>query len=323
MHIKNKPLRIILLSILTLVFLIAAFLLLYILLRGIHPLRLGDPPGSGEVTYDVVYKTCPDGRELKLDIYGPTRQLFSKSPVVVYYHGGSWEGGSKELDADTLEGVFNPLREYGITVVAVQYRLTDGDTCFPAHADDACDAVRFIAANVKKYGMDKTHICTLGASAGAHLAMLVGTAGDRFGDSPELENVSFEIRAIVGLSTPLDFTDLSCYTGEDYVTVTALLERFLGGTQTEMPDVYALASPITYVKRGAPPVFLIHGENDTVVPLVQAENYLSAADAAGMDVSLLVAPGANHNLRSPDGDSTAELVGQMVRFLLFKFLLPV
>ena len=127
--------------------------------------------------------------------------------------------------------------------------------------------------------------------------MLVGTAGDRFGDSPELENVSFEIRAIVGLSTPLDFTDLSCYTGEDYVTVTALLERFLGGTQTEMPDVYALASPITYVKRGAPPVFLIHGENDTVVPLVQAENYLSAADAAGMDVSLLVAPGANHNLR--------------------------
>lgn len=120
---------------------------------------------SSAVQKDIVYKTVKGG-DLKLDLYQPRKRLFTEAPAVFLIHGGGWDGGDKALDGgDWMEGIL----DYGLALVSVQYRLTDGDTHFPAHIEDCSDAVRFMALHASEYGLDKERFCVMGASAGGIL----------------------------------------------------------------------------------------------------------------------------------------------------------
>jgi acetyl esterase/lipase len=250
---------------------------------------------------NVPYKETETG-QLKLDIYMPKRKLFTKTPVLVYFHGGSWKSGSKNLKEKDLE-LFNIFFEAGFALVSADYRLTSEVNKFPVHADDGADAVRWVIKNAETYGFDKNKVNLIGASAGGHMVLLLGMAGDRFGDNTA-GNKDFQIRSIIDLCGPKDLTDLSDYTPDELPEIEDLLVEFLGGTYEEKKDLYELASPIYHVRKDVPPIFMAHGRNDEMVPFPQAEKFFQKAKSANAKVKFVPVDNANHYFQAPENETT-------------------
>lgn len=287
----------------------------YCVIRGFNPFSLLSEPAADNIPVVIQYKEA-DGKPLVIHFYEPTRRLFRNAPLVVYVHGGGWEQGTHELGRDELD-IVNPLRDFGVAVASVQYRLTDKNNKFPDPVNDVTDAIRYLTANANELDIDKGRICELGGSAGAHLSLLAAFAQDKFQDDPGLINIRYDIRCIVALSTPCDFVDLSCYEGEDLTRVKALLTNFLGYTDEQNPAIYAEASPVTYISRNALPIFMAHGEKDTVVPIIQADNYYAKAIAAGMHIEYIRVLNGKHGLGSADGKPTTPLKAELLKKLIF------
>lgn len=272
-----------------------------------------------EIILDTPYKTI-DNRQLSLDIHKPRRIIFTKSPVVFMFHGGSWDSGNKTLKDDD---VLSYLLDYGITVVCVEYRLTDSETIFPAHVDDCADAIRFIADNAKLYGVDNSRFCVLGASAGGQLSLLLALAGSEYGNV-EQNDSKLPIRCAVSLCGPTDFLNLEGYGEEERKQVNELLLNLFGGAVSEKEELYKEASPINRLRRDAPPIFLAHGKADPVVQFVQAETFYNAATEIRMNITYVPVENANHKFQ-PVGDepispSIDEILKKLTIFLV-KYLI--
>ena len=119
------------------------------------------------VAEDVVYKTSKFGQELHMVVY---KALKPKAPVVFFFHGGGWKGGSYKTSAaffKTLAG------KYGVTVVSMQYTFA---TVKGAKMEDAVkdcyDGVEFVAQNADNFGVDASRMGFFGSSAGAHLSAM-------------------------------------------------------------------------------------------------------------------------------------------------------
>jgi len=150
-------------------------------------------------------------------------------------------------------------------------------------------------------------------------------AEDQFGRQDELAEIDYSIRCVISISTPVDLVDLSGYSDRDRIKIEALLASFLGSDYDENPAIYAAASPITYIKADAPPVFLVHGEKDVLVPIVQADRYFERGTQAGMDITYIRVLNGDHGLQSAGDGSTdpdiKEVLRDMLKFLVIHLLL--
>ncbi|MDP5138974.1 MAG: alpha/beta hydrolase, partial [Spirosomaceae bacterium] len=129
-----------------------------------------EPPiTQGEVLYGVEYK---NGQTL--DIYQPTKQVYDKTPVVFFIHGGAWIGGRKEsINMTRFSGAVNMLRESGYAVISPEYTLAEeGKSPFPDCINDIADAVEWTRANAETYKFDVNNFGIFGESAGGHIAMM-------------------------------------------------------------------------------------------------------------------------------------------------------
>lgn len=277
-------------------------------------------PNLNRVYLDVTYKRV-HSQDLKLDIHMPKRQIFRKIPVLLYYHGGGWEGGSKTLKKSDLE-VVGLFMEAGFAVVSVEYRLTDENTKFPLHFEDAADAIRWIIKSADEYDLNGNKINLIGTSAGGQIALLLGIAGDKFKGDPALADVEFRIKSVIDLCGPTDFTDLSDFDPAINDELTSKLADFFGGTYHQMPEQYELASPIYQINKNSPPIFMSHGVLDNVVPVGQAEKFYKKSMAVEANVTYVPVENANHKFKAPENEITKPLVKDvlfdMVVFLLKK-----
>jgi acetyl esterase/lipase len=231
---------------------------------------------------DIVYGTA-GGQELKLDLARP-KSLTHAAPAIVWIHGGAWRGGNKED--------FTPLAvesaKRGYVAVSISYRLVP-KFLFPSQVEDSKCAVRWLRANAEKYQVDPDRIGVVGGSAGAHLAMMLGTmdTGDGLegdGGSPE---VSSRVQAVVSFAGPTNLQS-------EYPPASKnLVADFLGGPAAEKADVAKAASPITYVNAGDPPMLLIQGTKDPLVQHEQAIQMVEALTKAGVPgrVELMIGEG--------------------------------
>ena len=210
-----------------------------------------------------------DGMPLLLDILCPHAPPGRPLPTVVHIHGGGWEAGDR-FGGNAPQ--WNPLfAANGFLVASISYRLS-GQAPFPAQIHDAKAAVRWLRANAARYGVDPERIGACGHSAGGHLATLLGVTDDL----PELEGngsspgVSSRVRAVVGVSTPTDFLGRGGLMINDAASP---VTRLFGGTVHERADPMRLASSLYHVHpSGAPipPMLLIHGMEDEIVPVDQS-----------------------------------------------------
>lgn len=248
-------------------------------------------PAPAQAHFDLVYRTV-DGSDLAMDIYLPAVSN-RRAPLVVWIHGGGWRAGSKERCPITF------LTDSGYAVASINYRLSTVAP-FPAQIEDCKAAIRWLRANADTFGFDRERFAVAGASAGGHLASLVGASGDVKGfDKGDNLNYSSRVQAVVSIFGPTDFTRRPEKPFGQLQEAEKLVGQLLGGSPEEKKDLAALASPLTHVTKDDPPFLFIHGDKDTLVPLEQSRVMEKALKQAGIPADLYVMHGVGHGLNDP------------------------
>lgn len=264
-----------------------------------------DVPAGVLLTSDVVYRTTPSGR-FRLDIYQPKGPApRGGRPAVIAIHGGGWRGGSKADFGRDLA----PLVRSGLVVVAVDYRLSrPGSPSWPGNLDDVRTAVRWVDEHAETYGIDRGRLALLGASAGAHLALMAGLTPTSGVTAPQtFRNRSRPtIRAVVDFFGPSDLAALA--TSE--TGVGQPVEFMLGARPADDPALYRAASPVSNVHADSPAVLLLHGTDDYLIPWAQSSRLAAALKEAGVPHRFLLIDGGRHGfgLEVNGRDLTAEVL---------------
>lgn len=250
------------------------------------------PPKSVETIKNVEYAQV-SGQSLLLDIYRP-RQIQHKLPVILWLHGGAWKSGSK----DPCPIAFMAAKQ--VAIISINYRLTEVAP-FPAQIYDCKGAVRWLRAHADQYNLDPDHIGVFGASAGGHLAALLGTtAGDPAleGDAGGNLNYSSCVQCVCAFYPPTDLNRL-VNNPQDRIDPNGDVAKLLGGTVAGNVDKANFASPLSYVDKNAAPFFLMHGAADQMVPLEQSEIFYDALKKAGVEAHLEIIPQKGHGIIAP------------------------
>lgn len=237
--------------------------------------------GAAYMEEGIVYGR-PGGRELKLNLYHPSRGE-GPFPAVVFVHGGGWRAGHR--------GHFSRQAMYlssrGYVCACIEYRLS-GEAKFPAQIEDVKCAIRWMRAEGSKhFGADPERIAVSGGSAGGHLSLLAGTSGgvkelEGDGGWPEY---SSRVACVVAFNPAVEFTE----------GISEPVSAFLGGTREQVPDNYRLATPATWLDENDPPMLLLHGNDDKTVPYTTSAEFVAKLKALGIESELYTANGKGHS----------------------------
>lgn len=257
----------------------------------------GDPDTASELDTkelrDVFYGTDRNWHRLNLTLPAGRRDSV---PLVIWIHGGAWVSGDKDN-----ENPATVLIERGFAVASLEYRPATV-AAFPAQLKDCEQAVRFLRSRARKYQIDPDRIGVWGASAGGHLAALLGVHSGK-------KRNSANVQAVCDWCGPADLVNAIGDSPKDCpLNIGEVLWRlFLGpaaGNQAlrnsinpaQRKKLLASGSPIEYVSGKEPPILIVHGDADKTVPLIQSQRFYERLNSAGADVSLHVVRGGQHRL---------------------------
>ncbi|WP_395737860.1 alpha/beta hydrolase fold domain-containing protein [Prosthecobacter sp.] len=254
---------------------------------------------------DVVYGR-KFGFALTLDVITPEKP---NGYGIVYMVSGGWVSG---YSANTPP-FYAPFLERGYTVFSVRHACQP-KFIIPEITQDIHRAVRFIRHNAAKFNVNPDKLGISGGSAGGHLSLTMAVHGGP-GDpqaKDAIDRESSAIQAVACLYPPTDFLNYG-KPGEDAVGV-GTLKNYKGafGAEADTPEgrqrLGREVSPIYYVTAKLPPTFIIHGDQDFLVPIQQSETFVAKAKEAGATAQLVVKPGAAHGWtdRQPDYAQFAE-----------------
>lgn len=239
------------------------------------------------LTYRVV-----EGREFKLDIAIPVGE--GPFPAILFLHGGAWVVGNRDRFRDEIEEAarrdfIGATVTYHLAKTGVDRPSVDG---FPAPLEDVKAAIRFLRANAQDFKLDSNHIGIAGESAGGHLALLAALTKpeDGFDQTRDVNAPSSEVQAVVNVFGPTDLLALA----EENPQARPVLVMLLGSAPELDPQRYRAASPVSYVRRDAPPILTIHGTRDGLVPVSQARRLDAAMKKAGARHQLMILNGSGH-----------------------------
>lgn len=277
------------------------------------------------------------GVSLRLDLYTPNNQS-APTPLIIWIHGGGWQSGSRTLGANGPQ-----LRQAnrGYAVASVSYRLS-GAAKFPAQISDVKAAVRWLRANAAAYNLDPNKFAAWGSSAGAHLAVLLGTSSA----SGFLENTTMgnpnqhsRVQAVLDWFGPTDLVQMDanalpcsviCHNCADSPE-----SRLIGCPLTVCRQKARRPNPIRYIDPNFnfPPFLIMHGTADCTVPPHQSQLLHNALTAVGATSTLTYLEGAGHggtqfttpeNLALVDNFFDTHLRGQSIvgvsRFSIYSWL---
>jgi len=257
------------------------------------PMRSVSADATGITTHrDQPYGHLAAGRphhgRQRFDLYLPAGCNAGGMPLVIWIHGDSWRDGSK------AECPITWLASEGYAVASIGYRLTD-TAVFPAQLDDCRTAIAEIERNFEVWGIDPKRVAVVGSGGGGHLAALVGLASPvatlRAGPTDAADdNSSPRIAAVCAVAAPASLTTL----GSAQDRAGSAASRLVGGPLPEFREAAQQASPVTHISADDPPVLLLHGAADSVVPAQQSVEFAAALKAAGVDCTLLILPDIGH-----------------------------
>lgn len=217
-------------------------------------------PYRGEEASDYAKERC------RLDLYYPSTKAFS---TIVWFHGGGLKGGNRSVPQG--------LREAGVAVVAVNYRLHPKVRA-PVYIEDAAASVAWVFKNIASYGGDPDRVFVSGHSAGGYLTSMIGL------DKRWLAEYEIDANRIAGLVP---------YSGHTITHFTVRAERGIDGTQPVIDDL----APLFHVRRDAPPILFITGDRDMELLGRYEENaymWRMMKEVKHPDVDILELEGYNH-----------------------------
>ena len=246
-----------------------------------------------EQTIDLVFGEV-HGTGLLMDVFVPRKD--KNGLAIVDVASGAWYSDRGKIRDHEKAQMYDIFCAHGYTVFAVR---PGSRTKYDAEemANHVKLGIRYVKEHASDYGIDPERLGLTGASAGGHLASLVGlTSEDGNPDAKNpLEHHDTRVKAVAVFFPPTDFLDWGGVK-PDYERLGALF--FSGGVQGHSAEeIEAQAkkiSPVYQVTSDAPPFLIFHGDADPMVPLQQSKRLEEALKAAGRSVELIVKPGGAH-----------------------------
>ena len=245
---------------------------------------------------NIVYQKA-NNVNLKLDVI-TTGSPDDVKPTLIYFHGGGWVEGAKEGTPMALL----PYLARGMDVVTVEYRLAP-ESLAPAAVEDCRCALHWVFQHAKEYGFDTSKIVTAGHSAGGHLALMTGMLEPSAGFDNACQRLPKEWRlrttddvkvaAIINFFGPTDLIDL--VQGSDTRNYAV---RWFGNLQ-DRTELAKRLSPLTFVRKGLPPILTIQGDQDTIVPYQQGVRLHEALDRSSDPNELVTIQRGGHGSTAP------------------------
>lgn len=254
-----------------------------------------------------------EGHRLKLDVYEPLDRPRpgERRPAILQIHGGAWVLGSKDEQGVPL---LNHLAANGWVGFNVEYRLSPRAK-FPMHLVDCKAALAWVREHADDYGVDPGFVAVTGGSAGGHLTALMAlTQGDpRF--QPGFESADTTVQAAVPFYGVYDLLDRE---QDQLDTFLRFMEELVMGSHPEAdPEGWASYSPMDRIE-GAdpPPMFVLHGDRDVLVPVAGARRFVAALRRASRNpVAYAELHGAQHAFDMFPSIRTVRTVEYVERFL--------
>jgi acetyl esterase/lipase len=250
---------------------------------------------------DVVYTKVKDW-EGKSDLYLALNET-SPTPVLINIHGGGWKSGSKDT-----QGGFSPFFKAGFAVANMEYRMSDYAKAPAAIEDTRCMLV-YLIQNAKKLNIDPNKIIIMGGSAGGHLALMGGLlANDHRFDTNCLGTENIKVAAIIDKYGIMDVWDWTY--GPDHKSSSP---AYWLGENAKNEAFVKSVSPISYVTKKSPPIFIVHGDADPTVPYHQSVDLYKKLQELGVKSEFFTVPGGLHG--KFDKDKNAEIAEAILRFI--------
>jgi acetyl esterase/lipase len=236
---------------------------------------------------DLVYARRPQ-RDLMLDIRVP--RCGFRPPLVVFIPMGGMRGCNKS-------GAPTWLLEHGFAMASIEARVSS-EVAAPHSVYDCKAALRWLRAHAADYGYNPDSIGVWGHSAGGLLASLMATSNGQ----PKLEGGGDHLDVSSDVQAACDECgaphDLAYFARPEvhakFAPVAENLRVYLGGYVGDLRELAALVSPSTYVSPKCPPMFLLHGDADGIVPVEETIDFHRSLRDAGVDSTLRILPGVGH-----------------------------
>ncbi|AEV81569.1 Cholinesterase [Actinoplanes sp. SE50] len=227
-----------------------------------------------------------------IDLYLPAQPATTPRPLLIVMGGSGWFADDGKGYAPVLVPYFTA---HGFAVAGVSTR-SSYQAKFPAQVEDIQAAIRWLRANAARFEVDRARIAVLGDSSGGWTALWAG-----FTDPG--------VRAVVDLYAPIDFLEMdpqmlpgACASfnrafrlADCHIDARSPESSLLGCAILSCPERVAEANPLHRITPAAPPVLIIHGTQDALVPLDQSDMLFDALQAAAVPATYYTVPGVGHN----------------------------
>jgi acetyl esterase/lipase len=261
---------------------------------------------------DVIYGR-KFGTALTMDVFTPKKDAKGVGVILVV------SGGFFSSHDAIMPAFIQPFTDRGYTIFAVVHGSQPRYTV-PEIVQDMNRSVRFIRYHAKDYGIDPDRIGVMGASAGGHLSLMLGTAGDK-GDpnaKDPVDRESSRVQAVACFFPPTDFLNYG-KSGDERIRPTDHAPPFRAAFDyreldkqsmlwvsitdpKRLQEIARQISPVSHVTPDDPPTLIIHGDEDRLVPLQQSELIAQKLKKAGVETNLVVKKGAGHGWLGLDKD---------------------
>ena len=258
-------------------------------------------PDGFSAQLNVVYSTI-NGWEGKVDLYLPAKKN-KPTPVVINIHGGGWNHGKKEEQTG-----FSTFFKAGFALANMEYRLT-GQATAPAAIEDTRCVLIYLIKNAAALNIDVNKIIIMGGSSGGHLALMGGLLGNdhRF-DSNCMGAEIIKVAAIIDKYGITDVWDWAY--GPNIRSKSAT--NWLGDKAKD--EAFAKSvSPISYINKNSPPVFIVHGDADPTVPYQQSVDLHKKLMEAGVKTTFITVTGGLHG--KFDKEKNSEINKAILKFI--------
>lgn len=239
-----------------------------------------------------------------------------KAPVLLQVPGGAWAIGMRRPQAYPL---MTHMAERGWIIVSMAYRVSPRNT-WPAHIVDVKRALAWIKENIAEHGGDPDFVAITGGSAGGHLTALAALTPNDPQWQPGFEDADTSVVAAVPIYGRYDWFTKEGSGRPEFI---GILQRYIVKKRfSQHRAVYLDASPITKVRADAPPFFVLHGTDDSIIPVQEGRAFAEALEKASDNpVAYAEIPHAQHAFNffgSPHGHYTATAVAHFLDWVKAK-----
>lgn len=261
----------------------------------------------------VVYG--PHSRVNRADIWRRADlPLDGKAPVLLQVPGGAWAIGMRRPQAYPL---LSHLAERGWVCVSIDYRVSPRHQ-WPDHIVDVKRALAWIKDNIADYGGDPDFVAITGGSAGGHLSSLAALTPNDPQWQPGFEDADTSVAAAVPIYGRYDWVSARGSGRREFIS---FLQKFVVKKRiVEHKQTYVDASSIRRLRPDAPPFFILHGQDDSIIPVQEGRDFADALSKVSTStVAYAEIPHAQHAFDfyygSPRGHYTAQAVEKFLSWV--------